>query len=587
MTRTSWRSVLLAVVILGSVVGGAVGPALGQQTGTYTHTYTDSDRIVKVDVGSYSGSINIEFSSPEAPQGTIWAGTLSGAQIDNGEIALLNQGAYDEIQVTVSGPSTAPTYTQESYQGLRNEYMVGATGGDADQSCDTLEQANSAVGLENLDCTGWPGIEEINTTNTDAQQVRGDIYGDASTSATSADNSLTVLENYLNDTATSARIIGQNAYIRALNNGTSQAEARIAAQEAVQDYYATKQRNLISTWNTQVSQAEYLRSVAVSEEGLTNRTVRTLGVSYTRTPRYPTIESFGTTNHTLVNQETVETRTWTAGMIQNYGTTRITLTSGPRQISSGSGYDQYTAGGIEVQRPDSSYSNVTTLRAQRYLDLWNDIEAQNNRVEDDMAVLVNNTYSQYQSNDINNSDLVDPYTLSRRSPGESYQSWASAQLTALDANSPEALESTGAFVVNISGGPTREGILFVGDETTISAGETYNSSNLAGTEYVVGVNDTHELTGTWTVENITTRTGESVPNATYQDTTYQSENVSELIAQYETLAEERQEIEAREQEIIANSGVPPSSGGATDRTTLLAVVGISGGLVVLLIVTNQ
>ncbi len=69
----------------------------------------------------------------------------------------------------------------------------------------------------------------------DTAQVKTDIYQSALNSNASTDNTLTVLNNDLKDAKTQARIEGKNAYIRALNNGSSKSAAKNAAKEAVSD----------------------------------------------------------------------------------------------------------------------------------------------------------------------------------------------------------------------------------------------------------------------------------------------------------------------------------------------------------------
>ncbi|RLM40569.1 hypothetical protein DVK00_20890, partial [Haloarcula sp. Atlit-47R] len=75
----------------------------------------------------------------------------------------------------------------------------------------------------------------------------------------------TTVDNYLQDTKTQARIIGKNAYIKALNNGSSKAAAKTEAKNAVEDYYAVKQVNLLNAWSQSTSHAKYLNATAVSE----------------------------------------------------------------------------------------------------------------------------------------------------------------------------------------------------------------------------------------------------------------------------------------------------------------------------------
>ena len=606
MNQTSWRSVLLAVVVVGSALVGAVGPAMGQTSSTYTHTYTTAADAFVVDIpDSHSGQVNIQFTSPETgtPDGIVYATTLSTNQIENNQIRLRNMGAYDNLTVTVSGPTTAPVFTAGPLDPQPVGYLVGSTGGDADMQCGTLEEAQTIIGGQIVDCTGYPGISSINTTGTDAGQTEIDIYQDAQDNRASAQNTLSILSNYLNDTETTARIIGQNAYLRALNNGSSQPAAQTAARAAVADYYATKQRNLASTWETQVQDIEYLRGIAENESGISDLYVDAptidheydvgasidtqyvgLGPSQTLT-----LTNGETTNATMVTM-TVNDTSGSYG-----GHTNVGLTTGEVEDLRRNG-DQpdpdniYAADlvGLHVQPPNTNYETLRVLTFQEYADRWTEIEEQNNRVQNDMDTLVNNTYDAYQAGEINNTDLVDPYTLTRRSAGDEYQSWAAAQLTTMGVNSPEALDQTGAFEISTESGAEYRGILFLTEQPTggVESGGTYDPAALNGTEYIVTANRTVELTDPFTVENITNTNDETVQNVTYTDVTYQSSNVTDLIQEYESLLQQREEIEAREQALIDNSGIAAGGGGEALVDPLVAI-GAAGGLLLVVIIGNQ
>lgn len=594
-------SVLVALLIVSTATFSVVGSATAQ-TNQYEHTYTGSPGQVVVDFGTYSGSVDIVFNAPSINQ-PVYATTISTNQIDSNRVRITNHGAYEDITVTITGPSTEPTYEQSDVQLFGNSHSFGSTGADTDMECGSLEQVDQANGFESvIDCTGYPGVDDINTTSTDSQQLQQDIYQDALDTQATTNNTLTITDNYLNDTETSARIQGQNAYIRALNNGSSESSARVAARSAISDYYATHQRNLIETWNLSLSNWQYVNGVANNESGISGAQVpRTIyndtyfvdvsgaddGAAESSSYGAVAYDSNGTTSVTLVNGETATAMSYTLQGDDYYSNTgELRGSNTVHQTYSPSSaptitvtYDHTTVytdnGELVVRSPGNNLPQRTVHNPQEFERAWSEIESQNQRVQDDMDTIVNNTYADYQSGQINNSDLVSPHVLSQRSAGESHQSWAAAMLTSIGSNSPDTLESTGGFEVATSQG-TYTGILFIEENTQIENGTTYDSSNLNGTEYLVTANDTVELTGTWTVERITTTNGTGIQNVTYEDTTYKASNASELADNYDNLLEERAEIEAREQN-LENSG-----GGAlfgTSQSSLLVMMLLGGGVV--------
>ncbi|WP_049919931.1 hypothetical protein [Halomicrobium katesii] len=200
-----------------------------------------------------------------------------------------------------------------------------------------------------------------------------------------------------------------------------------------------------------------------------------------------------------------------------------------------------------------------------------------------MDTLANNTYDEYQSGEINNTDLVDPYVLSNEfSAGDEYQSWTAAQLTLLGTNSPEAMSNMGEFNVTTANGTTHTGILMSQtnpDSGLFEVNTTYDTANITGPQFVVTADQLVELDGEFTVDSIETTDGESRQNVTIEKTTYDTAdiNVTQLIEEYEQLNKERAEWEAREQNMRGGAG-----GFAFGNSTSLGILAaLAGGLLLL------
>ncbi|WP_367175467.1 hypothetical protein [Haloarcula rubripromontorii] len=582
------RSVLLATVVVLSAVVGAVGPAFAQtetDSGPQTYEFTGGEILV-VDTTDMSGTVTVTWST----QGTPGSGSqvLAKSDVDttstNG-VALANLGAYDSVNATVEGSGTASTNTYGGRLVMPDGYtMLGGTGGDADLQCGIKEKLARAVdsGFTQLDCTAQPGSTIVNTTGTDAQQTKLDIYQSAQNQKGQSESFYTTLDNYLSDTKTQARIIGKNTYIRALNNGSSKSAAKTEAKAAVRDYYATKESNLLENYEAQIANYEYLHSIANSESGLTSSGQRDRDATVDTNIHPKTTkgngraEWEGTTqlDYQLVNGSTTQV-TYNKirieadysgaeqGSIHNLGPTNTTVShSGDVYVS-----------GLRINGTDSGEPPILYYNTSETHTRLTEIESQKTTVVSDMDTLAENTYSAYQQGEINNSDLVDPYVLaSQQSAGSDFQGWTAAQLSLLGQNSPENFDQIGSFNVTTGDGTQYEGVLFSQENPasgTFETGTTYDTANIGGTQYLVTSDRIVELDGTFTINEITTTSGETTQNVTIQKTTYETTNVTELKQQYEDLARRRAEIEAREQNLQGSAG-----GGLLGGSSSSLVIGL-------------
>ncbi|RLM47880.1 hypothetical protein DVK00_05085 [Haloarcula sp. Atlit-47R] len=597
MTRA--RSVLLAALIVCSAVIGAAGPALAQSTetatdsGPVTKTFETGPHKVKIDLFDVSSETTITVITDESPAGNntaILKKTVSGSQ---NSAHFRNAGAYESFTVKVEGADGPVSFSKggptAAWTPGDSGKFLGDTGGDPGFTYDLSEQIGESVmpQVVQLDRTGLPDSTTINTTGTDAQQTKLDIYQSAQNNQAQADNQLTTLENYLSDTKTQARIIGKNAYILALNNGSSKAAAKTQAKSAVSDYYAVKQRNLANTWTIQVEHFQYLRSVARSESGISQTSGNPPSMPsdfiYNNVSRldsndYVGVSSIGTqsvstVNGTSITVTAVEYRAQDADNMDG-DPEWATPAQSPKSVRQTYGGH---LDGFMVSDPGNQGGPTKLMDFERYHSAWSEIQNQNTQVQNDMDTLAENTYSAYQSGEINSSDLVDPYVLAnQQSAGEDFQGWTAAQLTLLGTNSPENFDQIGSFNITTESGTQYEGVLFSQENPAsgqFENGTTYDTANIGGTQYVVTSDRIVELDGTFTIDRITTTSGETTENVTIQKTTYKTTNVTELKQQYEDLAYRRAQIEAREKALQQSAGGGLLGGGSVPPVVALAVIG--------------
>ncbi|WP_225306767.1 hypothetical protein [Haloarcula hispanica] len=594
------RSILLAGLLVLSAVVTGVGPALAQtatDSGPVTYEATGSPMTVVVDTSELDGGTDftVEYTTMGGPGNpTVLAReTYNTANLDQDQLLFFNEGAYETVNVTVSDYSGGePKFDSKS--GLLGgvnlvRTVVGTTGGDSDLNCDTSDRIGNMVsGVENLDCTAQPGTTSINTTTTDAQQTELDLYQSGQNQRAQTQNYYNTIDNYLADSKTQARIVGKNAYIRALNNGSSKSAAKTEAKTAVKDYYAVRENNLLANYEAQVAHWEYMHSVAGSESGLEDSTQA--GESHNATVDI-WVEEYGKGNgraewqgtkqldYTLVNGSTTTVTYNHIRMEADYsgaeqGTTKLL---GPTNNTVSYNGNDVVAGGFQVNGTSNGEPLYVYWDASETNSRLTEIQQQKDTVVADMDTLAENTYSAYQAGEINSSDLVDPYVLSsQQSAGNDFQGWTAAQLTMLGTNSPENFDQIGSFNITTESGAQYEGVLFSQENPTggqFENGSTYNPNQIGGTQYVVTSDRIVELQSNFTVDKITTTNGENVQNVTIQKTTYETTNVTELKQQYEDLARKRAEIEAREQNLRGSAGGGLLGGSSSSLVLVLIGVG--------------
>jgi len=588
--RTAGSVGLALLIVAASVVSGVglMGSAVAQ-TDTYTQEFNTGPHKVEVDLSNVTTETTISVITSGSPAGdnaTIMKKTVSGT---TSSAHFRNAGAYETFTVQVAGADAKPGFSKggvlDAWTPGDPGKFLGDTGGDAGFTYDTGEQIGESLQpqIVQLDRTGLPGNTNVNTTGTDAAQTELDIYQSAQNSKARSDNYQTTLDNYLSDTKTQARIIGKNAYIRALNNGSSKSAAKTEAKNAVSDYYAVKQTNLANEWTVQVEQYNYLSDVVSSETGVSSGFIYTQESALNGGMDETRIDNTPSTTVSLVNGSTA-TVTGIEYTATDGSNDAGLVTADPTTVPISK--DQTLEGqldGIAVTAPDSNYDDLTYMDLSAYTSRWATIQSQNTQVQNDMDTLAENTYSAYQQGEINSSDLVDPYVLANeRSAGDNFDTWATSQLTLLGQNSPDNLESGGSFEVTTSDGTTYEGVLTSPENPAsgqFEAGTTYKTSDIGGTQYVVASDEIVKLSGTFTVGNITTSGGEQVQNATIQKTQYTTTNVTELKQLYEDLAYRRAEIEAREQALAGGGGF---SLGGLGESGPVAIVAVAGAALLLL-----
>jgi hypothetical protein len=479
--------------------------------------------------------------------------------------------------------------------------------------------AFAAGGLAYKEFVHKPQLQDIQEA--EAKDTKINIYEQAVAQGQNTENINASFSNYLSDTKSIATMEGKNAYIRALNNGTSEAIARSKAKEAVAEYYAVKQHQLIAQWKTSIEVAKTLDENAESTTGVAADFVtmdQPGWYVHTDQGKYKFKSSAEVKNwkvpgsQTLTNGSTVSVPGIKYGggsqanADQPHGIATIRglwATNSDFSLSDTSSatfnesYYFYLAGGgtynsypkwhgVKVGAPTDSYSPSTWMDFEKFARNWQEIEAQNDEAQQRIDDFVNATYGGYQQGEISNEDLVDPYLTARDySPeGEAYGAFTLSSMQSMGHDMPANVGGMKHMNISTPNG-LYQGVLLsdglpAGDEFQV--GQRYNATNLDGQQFVATKDRMVELTDWFEIQSIYGTDGERLnqSSVSYRNVSYQTSNVEDFQKLMQDLRESQAQINARQQNLTESGG----GGGLFSGLSSLPFGGLGVAAVVVAIV---
>jgi hypothetical protein len=373
-----------------------------------------------------------------------------------------------------------------------------------------------------------------------------------------------VMSNQVNDGSRSvAWSKGKAAAIEAMNNGSTKAETKTAATEAVEEYYSTMEVNMINSFNRSANRLLYLNSVHENTTGLSGSFAKAaLGSDY---PVHGEHADYTLRNGTVVTTQQFE---------RDDGSSKH-LWIANEDLSGWTGSSDYVFSSSDGSNIGAAYeANVTSsLPDNTVIDghnaslVFNDIQSANSAMESNLDLWVDNTYDGYTAGDINSSDVLDPTTVAQEFSSDynstGYYAYAAADLAIQGTNG--TLNQSMVFDLhNGSAGRTSNetlnGTLFTDWEPAVTngsfhTGQTYNADNSSSLVYVATNDGLRVIEGDFhIVEMVNTQTGETVENTTLQNYNRQTAEAGWNESQYQQLLELRQELDAAQAAAAGGSG---------------------------------
>ncbi|WP_436934093.1 hypothetical protein [Halovenus marina] len=451
-------------------------------------------------------------------------------------------------------------------------------------------------------------------------QTKTQIYQSAASQYGINEPFLTVFNNYVKDTEDVAWLVAERAIGQSIQNGSSLTETKIAAQEAVGDYYAVKEQNFLEAWNTN---AASINSLATQQsqfdeyvvDGLSSAlNIQFSGDGQTAAGEQVTIDSLSTTDYTLVNGSTINLTqidmSLTYSGVGSKSGERYDLAfeydpiNGITHIQDGSGSLNYVqgmhaGGNIIVSQPPTN-SEFTEQIDTVYHPHWSepiaDLKATHSNVTADVSDYVDNAYNDINSGSVNISEWMSNVNLMNHylTEGEGF----SGAIAALAAGGMTAHDLSGTSWMEISYeahdsalNTTYEGVLMSGEPAPNGSWEvnkTYDSEALPGSQSVATLNgDVATLNGLFTIEAVYDANGDVIedPDLITPERTYSVANVSETNELIVDLGERIDELEEQIQENRTSGGGGIGFGGLPSPSLpSLGLGGLLGSLMSIMVI---
>lgn len=404
----------------------------------------------------------------------------------------------------------------------------------------------------------------------DANQTKVDIYTAALDEKSHQESSGAVYDNYINDTKSVAWMKAEAAIAEAYQNGRNAETAKVKAREAIDDYYTTKQINVIDSWNVSTSGVYTLQQQAEMEDGIDAKFVSVNGDN----GNYEPIVGTNTTSVTLLNGTQTQTKTLT---YEYYCINRHTKEAHPGTAYTDCSSPYTPVRGVYVQPPDTNYDVQQVMSFATWDARWDKIQTARDDLHSDVDAYVDATYPAYQNGEINASDTLSRTTLmfeygTDGANGTSmYDSVAAAAAMGLDTPN---LNGTGLMTVEYQS-QQYVGLVMARNAPsgTWTANTTYDTTNITGPVLLASQGgELVEMDGKFTIQEITSKDGTSVETVETTKYVYQTSNTTELLEVQQQMLDLRQEIEDRE-DTIGVAGGEMGSKYATEA--VIALVGIA------------
>lgn len=273
---------------------------------------------------------------------------------------------------------------------------------------------------------------------TGATALHDEIYIGAKDMASTDERVMTSIENNITHSEAVAMTKGKKAIIEEMNAGNGETAAQTAMEAAIDEYYASIQKNILTHYNEQVRKIVHHYKQLDAHADIMPSEVIVAGYTDTYTDdgqvSDQTYQDAGigdkTAAATLLNGETfdVEVRIWnytgstgshiptilpwtddfsTTGSVPTHP---LNLDWNPGTLTIWQNGDDYWSWDYKARETTDTVTWMSNNGTPRMVDAWDSLHASRDTVLADLSGFVSDVYAQYSAGDIPTEDLVDPVT---------------------------------------------------------------------------------------------------------------------------------------------------------------------------------
>lgn len=443
--------------------------------------------------------------------------------------------------------------------------------------------------------------------------LHAEIYDRAGSMGPADDTVLTLLNNHLEDATNTAWGTGKAAAVEQLELGNSQSGAMAAAEENIDDYYATMQMNLLNHYHEQVLKLKGMFS-RIASSGL-SLTIEDQEVILALDEDGSRI--LDRTSHRDVWTTQQHTTTLVDGPSEDYLTIHIEAYNGsksaeiyidedPRPYGQSDDFDEIRS--LAVRHPEIG-SDEVIFHYYRFVEAWKAIEEQHALMVNNIQVYVTELFDEYDPGDLDYSEILDPVTLASEFATKYEETgalaYAGADLALLGV--PSSIGKT--LVVKLHDtGATVEAQLFALSQPDggFEVGEPYHPDDVAGPVYLAidtstmvdeekteddekvrsGIFEVQEI---FTIQDAESVDGDSLDIVELEQRNHHTAEVHNTEEEIESIVELRDELETTQEQIAQGSGGSILEGDwpSVDPAIAVSVVAVGGGVLAVLGLLNQ
>ena len=414
---------------------------------------------------------------------------------------------------------------------------LGAAAGGAALGYLMSEAADKYLG-DTRDYSGYTG----------ADALKAAVAEGAMTMKSADERVMTSIKNNLANSQNVALAKGKTAIIEEMNNDASESAAVSAMQDALDSYYSTIQKNILTHWNAQMEQVNHFRQQAIAHENLSEKDLVWYGGPALNQDHSGDFE-MDAVDVTLLNGDTM-----TIHKIYH------TWTSGSSDHTPPSPYEKDA--GLLVNNP--SGDNFYAIKSGDYA-VYTDIAAERDTVNSQLSGFASDVYAAYDPGDIPTEDLIDPVTAAtemKQNTGLASQAAEAAMLGIptsasfslwLELQDDDGTKYEVEAEMYTTASPTDSN----GNETGWKVGTTYNPVNFDPPIYVAyeyidtesgeKTSDFVEVEDPFTVIEATDSEGNEVTEVTHEERINQTADVTKLEDELAQLREEQRRLQEEAQ----------------------------------------